>query len=530
MFLRIRSASEGQAERVVDASLVGGGTGNRPLGHFSRSFVDKRAVHHVKGLRGNGGHIPLADHELWIGHVKNAEELRHHAANQRQVGAAESNLFFQAIGLGPAANFAIQLLRERAGGTLQIEFAADGQHAVANRFRVEAAAAHPPQILVVRIDGVTRFAVLAGKLVRATEDDLANELFHAPALLAEAIGQVIEQLGMGRWLAERSKVIDRPHNPAAEQVIPNTVGHHAGGEWISFVRHPDRQLQPPALAHVDVRGLRHGQDGDVSALDLRPQVLHLAANIHAAIHQPAGVLDPHDRRALGNDLLFQCFNFSLQIGNQGFLAGIGGSNTLQSRPFRFPLLLIPFFGIGDDVLRLGKRDLRLFQFSLELRQVAAVIGVRGRLFGKIDERHKFATVSGFVVSRFNAGKHLGAAKDPGQSVIIGCGNRVELVIVAAGTGHAQPHHSPRGDINLLVGHVHRILLAVSLIQPLHPNCEKAGRRDVLVFLRIVLGRQQIAGNLLADELVVGFVGRKRVKDVVAVSPGIGIRNIPLLSR
>ena len=104
------------------------------------------------------------------------------------------------------------------------------------------------------------------------------------------------------------------------------------------------------------------------------------------------------------------------------------------------------------------------------------------------------------------------------------------MVVTAGTGHAQPHHSPRGDINLLVGHVHRVLLAVSLIQPLHPNCEKAGRRDVLVFLRVVLGRQQIAGNLLADELVVGLVGRKRVKDVVAISPSIGIGDVSLLSR
>src|SRR5262245_21849403 len=50
-----------------------------------------------------------------------------------------------------------------------------------------------------------------------------------------------------------------------------------------------------------------------------------------------------------------------------------------------------------------------------------------------------------------------------------------------------------------------------------------------MFLRRT-GREQVARDLLAEELVVGLVGIEGVDDPVAVSPGLGVDEVPLLAR
>ena len=60
-------------------------------------------------------------------------------------------------------------------------------------------------------------------------------------------GQVIQQVRM-RWrFACLPEVVDRPHQPLSKQPIPDSIHHHAGGQRISSIRNPLRQLHSAAL-------------------------------------------------------------------------------------------------------------------------------------------------------------------------------------------------------------------------------------------------------------------------------------------
>src|SRR5204862_6724722 len=106
-------------------------------------------VHHVQGLRRDRGYVALTGDQLRIGHVEQAEELRDHPADNRQIRAAIRDLFQQSVGLGPAANFTVDRLRGRAVGPLEVEASGDVEHGIANGLRVESAAVHAPDERVV---------------------------------------------------------------------------------------------------------------------------------------------------------------------------------------------------------------------------------------------------------------------------------------------------------------------------------------------------------------------------------------------
>ena len=121
-------------------------------------------------------------------------------------------------------------------------------------------------------------------------------------------------------------------------------------------------------------------------------------------------------------------------------------------------------------------------------------------------------------------------KMPGERVVVALGDRVELVVVAAGAGDRQPEEGARGRLDLLVDHVQDELPAVLGVVGLAAEGEEAGRDDLLGPLAVVLGREQVAGDLLADELVVRLVGVERGDHPVAVAPGLGIGEVRLAAR
>ncbi len=55
--------------------------------------------------------------------------------------------------------------------------------------------------------------------------------------------------------------------------------------------------------------------------------------------------------------------------------------------------------------------------------------------------------------------------------------------------------------------------------------EEAGRDLLLVALRLRRGWQEVAGDLLANELVVRLVAVERVDHVIAITPGVRIGDI-----
>ncbi len=85
----------------------------------------------------------------------------------------------------------------------------------------------------------------------------------------------------------------------------------------------------------------------------------------------------------------------------------------------------------------------------------------------------------------------------------------------------QPEERPAGGVDLVVDDVAPGLFLVGFGQSLRSDHEEAGGDHRLgVPIEIAAGGEQIAGQLVDGELVVGFVGVERPDDVVPVAPGI----------
>ena len=119
----------------------------------------------------------------------------------------------------------------------------------------------------------------------------------------------------------------------------------------------------------------------------------------------------------------------------------------------------------------------------------------------------------------------GAFKDPGQRVIVGRGNRIELMVVASRTAQSQSHECAANGVDLLVDDVHFHFDRVVLGQHLGTENEKTGSHQPLEVRGVVGRRQQIAGQLLADEVVVWQIAIKSRHHVVAIAPGMSHRHV-----
>ena len=117
-----------------------------------------------------------------------------------------------------------------------------------------------------------------------------------------------------------------------------------------------------------------------------------------------------------------------------------------------------------------------------------------------------------------------------QAVILPLRNGIDFVVVAAGAVDGDAHG--RGDD--LRHHVVEIAGAGGALQHVAPRLDvadevprprrKKARRNQR---RGISGRDDIAGNLLAEELPVGFVGVERGDHVVAVAPRVRAQLIAL---
>ena len=94
---------------------------------------------------------------------------------------------------------------------------------------------------------------------------------------------------------------------------------------------------------------------------------------------------------------------------------------------------------------------------------------------------------------------------------------IELVVVALGAGDGEAEERLADGVHPVVHGIHAELFRIDssfLVQ--HGIAKKSGGDD------LVLGRvwQQVAGDLLADELVVGQIAVECVDDIVAIEPNL----------
>ena len=266
--------------------------------------------------------------------------------------------------------------------------------------------------------------------IRTAQDDLAHEALDGPPVLAQAQGEVIEEFRVGGPIPVESEVIRRGDDSPAHEVHPDAVGGDARGQGVLGADEPLGELQPAAGACGQLHGIAAVQHRDQSARDAAGLLADLA---------------PHEERAVVGDALAD----SHRAG------GIGGGQRRQGALGVHAALAVGV-GASSGPTRCGVCE-GPWPGSPCRQQVLAF-----RAQPEAQEARGLPVAP--VVRR--AVQRLRAPEDPGHRVVIALGNRVELVVVASGTGDRNAEDRPCGDVDLLVHDVHDELLATAFVEPL----------------------------------------------------------------
>ena len=116
-------------------------------------------------------------------------------------------------------------------------------------------------------------------------------------------------------------------------------------------------------------------------------------------------------------------------------------------------------------------------------------------------------------------KSFCAREDAGQRVVVARGDGVVFVIVAPRAGDAKAHHCRAHHVDLVRHHVHREIV-VHCLGGLGAEREETGGDEMTITLGILLGGQEIAGDLLREEAVVRRVSVEGVDHVIAITPRV----------
>ena len=118
-------------------------------------------------------------------------------------------------------------------------------------------------------------------------------------------------------------------------------------------------------------------------------------------------------------------------------------------------------------------------------------------------------------------------EDAGQGVVIVVADRVELVVVAAGTAQREAHHRAAQRVELLVDDVHFHFRFVDFGEHFRTDGQKTRRDDPLVPRRLIdsLRWKQVAGNLVDQKLIVRLVFVERIYNVIAIPPGVAVMDV-----
>ena len=122
---------------------------------------------------------------------------------------------------------------------------------------------------------------------------------------------------------------------------------------------------------------------------------------------------------------------------------------------------------------------------------------------------------------------LRAFEDAGKRVVVGLGDRIELVIVATGTAERQPHERLAGRVDLLVDDVGEEFLLVSFGQDFGPHRQKSGGGEQLRPPRRghPLLDEEVTGQMSPEEGVERLVAVEGGDAPVAVAPGVAMGDV-----
>ena len=188
---------------------------------------------------------------------------------------------------------------------------------------------------------------------------------------------------------------------------------------------------------------------------------------------------------------------------RGGLERRGGEQDVRGPSRPGPAQLLRALGVRRrPFLRVAAHGLRVGPRRLDLR-------LRGEVPFE-DPRH-----------RVQGGHGPRRDEDPGHRVVVVVGKRIELVIVAPRATDGLCQEGLAEHVELLVHEIDQHLLLVRLGEDLRAEREEAGRDDVVDRLLPVLRLlEEIAGQLLPDEVVVGKSFVERLDHPVAIAPRV----------
>ena len=110
------------------------------------------------------------------------------------------------------------------------------------------------------------------------------------------MGQVVEQLGVRGRLPLRSEVLARRHEPGAEDLLPEPVHGHPGGQGVGVVDEPPRETEAVAGQRLLHRrqGRGRARENPLAALVVHPALEHVGRRlaVHPLLHHVGDAAAP----------------------------------------------------------------------------------------------------------------------------------------------------------------------------------------------------------------------------------------------
>ena len=105
--------------------------------------------------------------------------------------------------------------------------------------------------------------------------DALHETLHVPVVLDEAKGQPVQEFGMAGQFALGAEVGARPDQSRAEELLPNAIDRHPGGQGVIITHHPVGEVEAVVVAILGL-GRKGGKKSGHPARNLLARVVVLA--------------------------------------------------------------------------------------------------------------------------------------------------------------------------------------------------------------------------------------------------------------
>ena len=222
---------------------------------------------------------------------------------------------------------------------------------------------------------------------------------------------------MGRRLREHAEVVRRAHQPLAEMPLPDAVDDHPRGERVRARRDPAGQLAPAAPL-ADRRLGVAGEESRQPPRHDRAEPGVTAADVDRA--------RPGSRETGRPECRLPAPPSPAAARGEGRSAA--GRARRRARPVPFSIAADRRLLVERGQLRLGSPRSRRSCFSLASTRA---LGTSGTRFSDV-----LAALGAQVL------EDVRAVEDAGQGVVVLLRDRVELVVVAAGTAERQARGTP----------------------------------------------------------------------------------------